>query len=101
MPSHSKQRQETAYGTINSGTQLDVRQRTSWDSPPATMQTGMPNLTPTAASRDDFATNITAAGGDGIRAFNYGNGDVTVNDKFRHRQLPRDHAVSGAQDGNC
>ena len=71
-----------ARGTINSGTAL-----TGIGARPAGILAGYKggtSLTPNAAVFgnvivDDFA-NITAAGGDGIRAYTYGSGDVTVND---------------------
>ena len=76
----------TAYGTINSGSAV-----TGTGSPPAGIDAGylggnvIPTTFPlTAINGDvivtDFA-NITAAAGDGIRAYNYGIGDVTVNDE--------------------
>ncbi len=76
----------TAYGTINSGSAV-----TGTGSPPAGIIAGylggstIPTTFPLTAINGnvivtDFA-NITAAAGDGIRAYNYGIGDVTVNDE--------------------
>jgi hypothetical protein len=72
----------TANGTINSGTAL-----TLLGNRPAGILAGyLGGSTATVnpavfgnVTVDNFA-NITAAGGDGIRAYNYGNGNVTVND---------------------
>ena len=89
----------TAYGTINSGTQLNTS-----GSEPAGILAGYNangNAQPNAngsVTVNDFATNITAAAGDGIRAFNYGNGDVTVNDNFGTGTVAST-TVSGVQDG--
>ena len=89
----------TAYGTINSGTQLNTS-----GSEPAGILAGynangnaQPNVNGSVIV-NDFATNITAAAGDGIRAFNYGNGDVTVNDNFGTGTVAST-TVSGVQDG--
>ena len=72
----------TAYGTINSGELL-----TGSSSRPAGILAGYRGGTTNTINAavygnvtvDNFA-NINAAGGDGIRAYNFGNGDVTVND---------------------
>jgi hypothetical protein len=72
----------TANGTINSGTTL-----TGSGSRPAGVLAGYKGgttNTPNAAVFgnviiDNFA-DINAAGGDGIRGYNYGSGDVTIND---------------------
>jgi hypothetical protein len=76
----------TAYGTINSGTVL-----TGTSSPPGGITAGylggstIPTVFPLTALNGDVVVNnfatINAAGGDGIRAYNFGNGDVTVNDE--------------------
>jgi len=76
----------TAYGTINSGTAL-----TGTSSPPGGITAGylggssIPTVFPLRGLNGDVVVNnfatINAAGGDGIRAYNYGNGDVTVNDE--------------------
>ena len=75
----------TAYGTINSGTALTVT-----GSVPAGILAGYlggdvpPSGFPLTGVNGDVTVNnyadITAAAGDGIRAYNYGIGDVTVND---------------------
>ena len=75
----------TAYGTINSGTAP-----TGAGNPPAGISAGYfggttaPANPPLAGLNgtvvvNNFA-NITAAAGDGIRAYNYGNGNITVDD---------------------
>ena len=72
----------TAYGTINSGVLL-----TGSGGRPAGILAGYRGGTTNTVNPavygdvtvDNFA-NINAAGGDGIRAYNYGNGNVTVND---------------------
>ena len=76
----------TAYGTINSGTAL-----TGTSSPPGGIVAGylggstIPTVFPLTALNGDVVVNnfatINAAGGDGIRAYNFGDGDVTVNDE--------------------
>ena len=75
----------TAYGTINSGTAL-----TGIGNPPAGITAGYlggttpPANPPLVGLNGDVVVNnfanITAAAGDGIRAYNYGIGDVTVTD---------------------
>jgi hypothetical protein len=75
----------TAYGTINSGTAP-----TGLGNPPAGIIAGylggatQPANPPLAGLNGDVVVNnfanITAAAGDGIRAYNYGIGDVTVYD---------------------
>ena len=75
----------TAYGTINSGSTV-----TGTSSPPAGILAGYlggssnPTTFPLTALNGDVVinnfANITAAAGDGIRAYNYGIGDVTVDD---------------------
>ena len=72
-----------AHGTINSGSSLNQSGNT-----PAGIQAGYAGaISGTNANTDVNGTvvvnndaNITAAGGHGIDAYNYGNGDVTVND---------------------
>ena len=72
----------TAYGTINSGELL-----TGSSSRPAGILAGYRGGTTNTVNPavygnvtvDNFA-NINAAGGDGIRAYNFGNGNVTVTD---------------------
>ncbi len=76
----------TAYGTINSGSAV-----TGTGTPPAGILAGYlggsasPATFPLTAINGDVVVNnfanITAAGGDGIRAYNYGIGDVTVSDE--------------------
>ena len=75
----------TAYGTIDSGSAL-----VSTGNPPAGILAGylggsvIPSSPPLTSVNGDVTVNsyadITAAAGDGIRAYNYGIGDVTVND---------------------
>ena len=72
----------TAYGIINSGTTY-----TGGGSRPAGILAGYkggttntPNSTAFGNVTVDNSATINAAGGDGIRAYNYGPGDVTVND---------------------
>ena len=72
----------TAYGTINSGTTY-----TGGGSRPAGILAGYkggttntPNSTAFGNVTVDNSATINAAGGDGIRAYNYGPGNVTVND---------------------
>ena len=73
----------TANGTINSGPQLNPD-----GSQPAGILVGYKGgttSTPNAnvfgnVTIDSFA-NITASGGDGIRGYNYGTGDITVTDE--------------------
>ena len=72
----------TAYGIINSGTTY-----TGGGSRPAGILAGYkggttntPNSTAFGHVTVDNSATINAAGGDGIRAYNYGPGDVTVND---------------------
>ncbi|MGH6682429.1 MAG: beta strand repeat-containing protein, partial [Pseudolabrys sp.] len=76
----------TAYGTINSGTAL-----TGTSSPPGGITAGylggstIPTVFPLTGLNGDVVVNnfatINAAGGDGIRAYNFGIGDITVNDE--------------------
>ena len=71
-----------AYGTINSGSLL-----TGSSSRPAGILAGYRGGTTNTVNAavygnvtvDNFA-NINAAGGDGIRAYNYGSGNITVTD---------------------
>ena len=74
----------TAVGTINSGSAL-----TALSNAPAGIIAGYEgatsgNGTPNAAVFGNVivsnSANINAAGGDGIRTFNYGNGNITVNE---------------------
>ncbi|WP_334534472.1 VCBS domain-containing protein [Bradyrhizobium sp. AZCC 2230] len=72
-----------AHGTINSGSSLNQS-----GNPPAGIQAGYNGATTGAAVNTDVNgsviinnyANVTASGGYGIHAYNYGNGDVTVND---------------------
>ena len=73
----------TAYGAINSETQL-----TLLDNAPAGILAGYipggaasPNTNVNGSVMVNNFANITAAAGDGIRAFDYGAGDVTVTDE--------------------
>ena len=88
----------TAEGTINSGTNL-----TQAGNPPAGILAGYnsngeaePNVNGTVTV-NNFG-NITALGGDGIRAFNFGEGDVTVNENYGTDAVASS-TVSGALDG--
>ena len=75
----------TAFGTINSGNILTGNQK-----PPAGILAGylggstIPSSIPVPGLNGNVFVNssadINAAAGDGIRAYNYGTGDVTVND---------------------
>ena len=70
-----------ADGTIDSGTTLDI----SGDTPSGIKagyygSSGTPDPMVTGEVIVNNSANITAAAGDGIFAYNYGNGDVTVND---------------------
>ncbi|MHC2624545.1 hypothetical protein ACVIW2_006577 [Bradyrhizobium huanghuaihaiense] len=72
-----------AYGTINSGSSPNLS-----GNAPAGIQTGYTGATNGASATTavngsvvvNNHANITAAAGYGIHAYNYGNGDVTVND---------------------
>ena len=72
-----------AYGTINSGSSLNQS-----SGAPAGIQAGYAGATSGTNDNTDVNgtvivnnhANITAAAGAGINAYNYGNGDVTVND---------------------
>ena len=72
-----------AYGTINSGSSLNQSGTT-----PAGIQTGYTGATTGSSANTGVNgtvvvnnhADITAAAGYGIHAYNYGNGDVTVND---------------------
>ena len=89
----------TAYGTINSGTNP-----TQADNLPAGIIAGYfdsngtpePNVDGTVTV-NDFA-NITALSGAGINAFNFGNGNVIVNDNFGDGAVAST-TVSGTQYG--
>jgi hypothetical protein len=90
----------TAYGTINSGTQLN----TSGSAPAGILAGYNPggNSEPDAnvngsVTVNNFA-NITVSAGWGIDAFNYGNGNVTVNDNYGAGAVAST-TVSGAQYG--
>ena len=87
-PSHNSSIVVTAFGSIHSGSNL-----TGTSNPPAGIAAGylgpVPNgvitpLFPLTEINGDVVVNnsatINADSGDGIRAFNYGIGDVTVND---------------------
>src|SRR4029077_4177671 len=84
----------SAAGSINSGTILN-----SSGLEPSGIAAGFlggtsptTNLSVNGTVIVDNAANITAAAGSGIHAFNYGNGDVTVNDESGT-------TISGAQFG--
>jgi hypothetical protein len=84
----------SAAGTINAGTIL-----TNSGSAPSGIAAGFfggttatPNLNVNGTVIVNNAANIDAAGGPGINAFNFGQGDVTVNDAS-------DTTVTGATDG--
>lgn len=76
----------TSYGTINSGTAL-----TGTNSPPGGITAGylgpggIPTVFPLTALNGDVVVNnfanINAAAGDGIRAYTFGIGDVTIKDE--------------------
>ena len=90
----------TAYGTINSGSTLNIS-----GSEPAGIQagynpggTGKPDTSVTGAVTVNNFANITAAAGWGIDAFNWGNGNVTVNDNYGAGAVAST-TVSGAQYG--
>jgi hypothetical protein len=79
----------TAYGTINSGSTLNAA-----GFPAAGIQAGYngpSDLNVTGTVLVNNYANITAAAGWGIDAFDYGNGNVTVNDTAQ--------TVTGAQTG--
>ena len=84
-----------AYGAINSGSTANLSGNL-----PAGIQAGYTgSINGNAATTAVTGTvvinnhaNITAAGGQGINAFNYGNGDITVNDGANT-------SVAGATDG--
>ena len=74
----------TAAGTINSGSALtataNVPAGIIAGYAGATSGNGTPNAAVFGNVVVDNSANINAAGGDGIRAFNYGNGNITVAD---------------------
>ena len=90
----------TAYGTINSGTQLN----TSGSAPAGILAgydpggNGEPDVNVNGSVTVNNFANITASAGWGIDAFNYGNGDVTVNDNYGPGAVSST-TVSGAQYG--
>ena len=94
----------SSYGTINSGTAL-----TGTGSPPAGILAGylggstIPTIFPLTSLNGNVVVNnfanINAAGGDGIRAFNYGIGNVTVNDEAGSIVLGGGDPVNGYEDG--
>jgi hypothetical protein len=90
----------TAYGTIDSGSTLDIS-----GSEPGGIQavyfpgaTAEPDTNVTGSVTVNNFANITAAAGWGIEAFNWGNGDVTVNDNYGDGAVTST-TVSGAQYG--
>ena len=90
----------TAYGTINSGSAPNTS-----GSAPAGILAGYnpggndePETGVTGTVVVNNCANITAAGSWGIDAFNYGNGDVTVNDNVGSGAVAST-AISGAQYG--
>ena len=89
----------TAYGTINSGSNLDTGGQA-----PGGIQAGYNDGSPLANTNvsgnvlvNDYA-NITAAAGWGIDAFNYGNGNVTVND-YASTVTAAQTGIAAYQDG--
>ena len=90
----------TAYGTINSGSTLN----TSGTAPAGILAGYFPGGEAVADANvngsvtvNNFA-NITASAGWGIDAYNYGNGNVTVNDNYGTGAVTST-TVSGAQYG--
>ncbi|MDH2402709.1 FecR domain-containing protein [Bradyrhizobium sp. SSUT18] len=83
------------YGTISSGSSLNQS-----GNPPAGIQAGYNGATTGSSANTNVNgsvvvnnhANITAAAGYGIHAYNYGNGDVTVNDAAGT-------AIVGAEEG--
>ena len=74
----------TAYGTINSGSILNNRSGTQ----PAGVLAGYKGGANNTVNQNVFGSvtidnyaNITASGGDGIRGFNYGVGDISIIDE--------------------
>ena len=94
----------TANGTINSGTVL-----TGTGHPPAGIIAGYlggstdPTTFPLTGLNGNVVVNnfanINPAAGDGIRAFNYGIGNVTVNDEAGSITLGGANPVNGYEDG--
>ena len=89
----------TAYGTINSGTTPNINGAAAqgivagyYGNTGGSGTTGTANTAVNGTVVVNNYANITAAAGYGIDAYNYGNGDVTVNDKAGT-------TVSGAQYG--
>jgi hypothetical protein len=93
-----------SYGTINSGTVL-----TGTGSPPGGVVAGylggavIPTTFPLTSINGDVVVNnfanINAAAGDGIRAFNYGIGGVTVRDEAGSITLAGNNPTSGYEIG--
>ena len=90
----------TAYGTIDSGSTLNL----SGSEPGGILAGYFPGDAGSADTNvngsvtvNNFA-NITASAGWGIDAYNYGNGDVTVNDNYGSGSVTST-SVSGAQYG--
>jgi large repetitive protein len=94
----------TAYGTINSGSGL-----TGTGSPPGGIVAGylggstIPTIFPLTSLNGNVVVNnfanINAAAGDGIRAFNYGVGNVTVYDEVGSIILGGGNPTSGYENG--
>jgi hypothetical protein len=94
----------SAYGTINSGSAL-----TGVGTPPGGILAGylgdstIPTAFPLTSLNGNVVVNnfanINAAAGDGIRAFNFGIGNVTVNDKAGSIILGGSDPTNGYEDG--
>ena len=94
----------SSYGTINSGTAL-----TSLGTPPGGILAGylggstLPTTFPLTSLYGNVVVNnfanISAAAGDGIRAYNFGIGNVTVNDEAGSIVLGGGDPVNGYEDG--
>jgi hypothetical protein len=90
----------TAYGTIDSASTLNVS-----GGEPAGITAGYfsdggnADLSVTGTVIVNNFANITATGGYGINAYDWGNGDVTVNDNYGPGALVAGNTVSGVQDG--
>jgi large repetitive protein len=94
----------SAYGTINSGPAL-----TGVGTPPGGILAGylgdstIPTAFPLTSLNGNVVVNnfanINAAAGDGIRAFNFGIGNVTVNDEAGSIILGGSDPINGYEDG--
>ena len=94
----------TAVGTINSGSAL-----TASNNVPAGIIAGYIGETSGSGTFNaavfgnvlvNNSANISAAGGDGIRAFDYGNGNVTVNDLAGTITAPGRYGITTSNYGN-